>query len=375
MIGRAHAGEEQVSLQEALAVGDGDDVGRDERGDVVRLGLHDRQAGHRARAHVVGELGAALQQPGVQVEDVARVGLAARRAAQQQGHGAVGLGLLGQVVEDDQHVLAGVHPVLADGRTGVRGEVLEAGRVGGRGGDDGGVLQRAVVLERLAHRGDRGALLADGDVDAADLLLRVARLPVGLLVEDRVDADRGLAGLPVADDQLALAAADRGHRVDGLDAGLQRLVDRLALHDAGRLQLEDAQALGLDRAEAVDRVAQRVDHAAHELVADRGREDLAGAADRLALLDRAVVAHDHDADLAHVEVERDAEGAVLELQQLVGHRRGQALDLRDAVADLGDRADLVTLAAEGSYEATKRSSASRISSGRIVSSAISVPVS
>ena len=57
--------------------------------------------------------------------------------------------------------------------------------------------------------GDRRALLADGDVDAADLLLRVAGLPVVPLVDDRVQRDRGLAGLPVADDQLALAAADR----------------------------------------------------------------------------------------------------------------------------------------------------------------------
>ena len=91
------------------------------------LGLDDRQTGHRAGAQLVGELGAALEQTGVQVEDVTGVGLAARRAAQQQRHGAVGLGLLGQVVEDDEDVLAVVHPVLADGRAGVGGEVLEAG--------------------------------------------------------------------------------------------------------------------------------------------------------------------------------------------------------------------------------------------------------
>ena len=102
------------------------------------------------RAELVGQLRATLEQTGVQVEDVARVGLASRRAAQQQRHGAVGLGLLGQVVEDDQDVLAVVHPVLADGRAGVGGEVLEAGRVGRRGRDDGRVLHRAGVLERAA---------------------------------------------------------------------------------------------------------------------------------------------------------------------------------------------------------------------------------
>ena len=53
------------------------------------------------------------------------------------------------------------------------------------------------------------------------------------------------------------------------------------------------------------------------------------------------VAEDDDADLADVEVQRDAEGAVLELEQLVGHRRGQALDVGDTVTGLGDDADLL----------------------------------
>src|SRR6187200_2404062 len=222
--GRADVGVEQVGLQVDLAVGDRDDVGRDVRRDVTRLGLDDRQTGHRAVAQLVGELRAALEQPAVQVEHVAGVGLAARRAAQQQGHRAVGLGLLRQVVEDDEDVLALVHPVLADGRAGVGSEVLEAGGVGRRGRDDGGVLHRAGILEGAAHGRDRGALLADGDVDAAHLLVRVAAVPELLLVDDRVDRDRGLAGLAVTDDQLALAATDRGHGVDGLEAGLQRLV-------------------------------------------------------------------------------------------------------------------------------------------------------
>ncbi|WP_237049951.1 hypothetical protein, partial [Mycobacterium tuberculosis] len=41
----------------------------------------------------------------------------------------------------------------------------------------------------------------------AHLLLGITGLPVLPLVEDGVDADGGFAGLAVADDQLALAAA------------------------------------------------------------------------------------------------------------------------------------------------------------------------
>ena len=100
---------------------------------------------------------------------------------------------------------------------------------------------------------------------------------------------------------------------------------------------------GLDLALAVERVAQRVDDPAEEAVADRHREDLAGTADRLALLDAAELAEHDGADLADVEVQRQAEGAVLELEQLVGHRGGQALDARDAVTGLGDVPDLFAL--------------------------------
>ncbi|MDQ1531834.1 MAG: F-type H+/Na+-transporting ATPase subunit alpha [Microbacteriaceae bacterium] len=113
--GGSLVGVEQVRLQEDLAVGDRDDVGRDERRHVVGLGLDHRQPGHRPATELLGELRAALQQPAVQVEDVAGVRLPARRTAQQQRHRAVGLGVLRQVVEDDQDVLALVHPVLADG--------------------------------------------------------------------------------------------------------------------------------------------------------------------------------------------------------------------------------------------------------------------
>src|SRR3954453_560090 len=334
-------GVEQVGLEEDLTVGDGDDVRRDVGRDVVPAGLDEGQAGHRAPAHLVAELGAALEQPAVQVEDVTGVRLAARRAAQQQRDGAVGVGLLREVVEDDEDVLAGVHPVLAERGAGVRGQVLEAGGVVRRSRDDRRVLHGAVLLQRRPDAGDRRALLADGEVDAAHLQLGVARRPVGLLVDDRVDRDRRLAGLPVADDELALATTDRRHRVDRLDARHQRLLDALPLHDGRRLELQRPPGLGLDVAEAVDRIAQRVDHAAEEAVADGHREDLAGAPDLLALLDAAELAEDDDADLTDVQVQRQAKGAVLEAQQLVGHDAGQALHAGDPVAGLADPPDLL----------------------------------
>ena len=67
------------------------------------------------------------------------------------------------------------------------------------------------------------------------------------------------------------------------------------------------------------------------------------ASHRGALLDlggRLAVAQDHGADRVLVEVEREAEGAALELEQLVHADVGQARHAGDAVADLEHAADL-----------------------------------
>ena len=141
-------------------------------------------------------------------------------------------------------------------------------------------------VERLDDLRHGRALLADGDIDAIELGLLVGAGVDGLLVDDGVDGDGGLAGLAVADDQFALAAADRDQGVDGLQAGLHRLMHRLARNDAGRLDV-DAAAFGDVRsvALAVDRIAQRIDHAAEQALADRHVHDGAGALDGVAFLD------------------------------------------------------------------------------------------
>ena len=222
----------------------------------------------------------------MQIEHVARIRLAARRAAQQQRHLAIRHRLLRQIVVEDHRVAAVVAEELAHGAAGVRRQELHRRRIGRGGGDHDGIFHRAVFLQRVHELRDGGALLPDRDVDAVQLLRLVGAGVDGLLVDDRVDDHRGLAGLPIADDQLALAAADRDQRVDRLEAGLHRLVHRLARDDAGRLHLDAAALGGDERALAVDRIAEPVDHAAEQRVTHRHVHDRAGARDGVAFADR-----------------------------------------------------------------------------------------
>ena len=165
--------------------------------------------------------------------------------------------------------------------------------------------------QRLHDLGNRGALLADGAVDADQVVLGV--------VDDGVEQHGGLAGLAVADDELALAAADGDHGVDGLEAGSHGLAHALAVDDAGREALDGQRLGGGDGALVVDGLAERVDHAADHGVAHGHGEDLAGALDLVAFLELGVVAQHDGAHLVFFEREREAGDAVREAEQLAGH--------------------------------------------------------
>ena len=268
----------------------------------------------------------------MEVEDVTRESLAAGRSAQQQRELPVRVRVLREVVVHDDRVLPVVEEVLAHRAAGERSHPLDRRRLLRGGGDDRRVLHRALVAELLVHLRNRRRFLADRDVDADDVRV--------LLVEDRVDQDRGLARLAVADDQLPLTAADIGHRVDRLDAGLQRLLYRLACDHARRFELQQAGFGRVDRAAAVERVPERVDDAAEQGVADRDARDLASAPHRLPLLHVLPLAEERGTDVVLLEIEREAHDAVLELEHL--HRDCVLEPVRagDAVTDLENGADL-----------------------------------
>src|SRR5262249_33270476 len=115
--------------------------------------------------------------------------------------------------------------------------------------------------------GDLEVLLTDGDVDADQVL--------AALVDDRIQGNSGLAGLPVANDQFTLPAPDGNHGVDSLDACLDGDSHGFAGNDARSHALDGAVPGGVDWTGIVNRFAQRVDHAPKQGVAHRHRHDAA----------------------------------------------------------------------------------------------------
>jgi hypothetical protein len=103
---------EELSLQEDLTVGDGNDVGGNVSGDITTLGLNDGKGGKRSTTELVVHLGGTLKETRVEVEDtdlllvweilggdfvqnlLAGVGLTSRRTTEKERHLTVGDGLL-----------------------------------------------------------------------------------------------------------------------------------------------------------------------------------------------------------------------------------------------------------------------------------------
>jgi hypothetical protein len=99
-------------------------------------------------------------------------------------------------------------------------------------------------------------------------------------------------------------------------------------------------ARGLQRALAVDRVAERVDDAAEQFGTDRHFKDAARRLDGVAFADALVVAEDDRADRVLLEVQREAEQVARELDHFAVADIGQAVDAADAVRDRDDGADV-----------------------------------
>jgi hypothetical protein len=207
--------------------------------------------------------------------------------------------------------------------------------LGSSGGDDDRVLHGVVLLQRLDELSNGGSLLADGDVDAVELLGLVVAVVPPLLVKHGIESHGGLAGLTITDDQLTLATADGNHSVDRLETGLDRLVDGVAGKNAGGLELSTTLLFGVERPLAIDGVAERVDNTAEQLRADGDIDlwtsvaakifaswilthDFTGTLHGLSFLHQSVRAKQHNTDLrSRLESSQQSAGTINDMPGLL----------------------------------------------------------
>ena len=164
-----------------------------------------------------------------------------------------------------------------------------------------------------------------------------------LLIDDRVDGDRGLAGRAVPDDQLALAAPQREQGVEHENAGIQRFGHMVAFDDARCAALDRTPLLRLDRRAAVERATERIDDPPEQIRSDRRDYDLACSTHCGACLDALGIVEQDDFDGVPLEREREAPALAFERQEFADPRARQTGHARHAIGDALDAADRIDL--------------------------------
>ena len=281
----------------------------------------------------------------MQIEDVTRVRLASWRSTQEERHFAIRHRVLGEVVIDAEcvaHLLAingdtRLHDLFGDRATGERRKVLQWCWIFGARDHHDGVSHGALLLQHGDDGAHRGELLSDCNVDADEAL--------PLLVDDRVDRHGGLAGLTVANDQLALSATDWDECVDRLDARLHWRGDRLAADHARRNALNGATLLCVDRTLAIQWTTERIDNATDQFWPNRHLNNSAGGLDGVALFNALRVTKEHGTNRLFAKVERHTGNAARELKKFRRECARESVDLRDAVANLDHGANGARLSA------------------------------
>ena len=267
----------------------------------------------------------------MQVEHVAGIGFTAGRTAQDKRHFTVCHSLFAKVVEHHQGMTSGVAEILPDGGAGKGRIILQGGRICSRCRHHDGIVHRSLFPQRLHDGSHGGALLPHCDIDTVH---RIALEIALALVDYGVQGYGRLAGLPVADNELSLAASNGNHGVYCLEACLQGLMHRLTEYHSGSLAFQrHAYSLALHLAQTIERGAYRIHYASHQAFSDIDSCNTPKPSDPHVFFHLVGGAQQDCSDAVFLEVHDDSLDAAVEFQQFAGFGLGQAVYTGHTVAD------------------------------------------
>ena len=237
--------------------------------------------------------------------------------------------MFGEVIINNEDVFALMHEVFSDGYTRVWCEVLHRGTFGCAGMNDDGVIHSAGLFQFFIYTDNVGVFLSDGYVNADNVLT--------LLVQDGIDADSRLTSTTVADDQFALAAANRNHGVNGFQTCLQRYINWLSVSNARCFDFNVAIFVGFDRSLSVDWLSERVYYASDNCIAYRNLHQVTCSLNNVAFLNGFGATQKNGTYVAFFQVECHAVYAVRKFEQFAGHAILKAVHMGNAIADFKNR--------------------------------------
>src|SRR3989344_2497554 len=258
------------------------------------------------------------------IENIPRISLPARWTPQDERDLPISHRVFGKIIVDDKHILALIHKILAHRTSGIRRDKRQRRRVRCPGYHYRRIFHRPRFAQFGHNARHLGFFLPGGYIDTDDIL--------ALLVDDGIDSDSCFSRLAIADDEFALSAADRDEGIDGLDAGLYRLIDRLAGNDAPGDFLYRVKCRCVDFSLAIDRHTERRKDAADDILSDWHGKDFPRAFDDHPFADIIRFSHKHHAHFPLFEILCHAECPVLEFHHFRRHHLRQSSHPCHAIA-------------------------------------------
>jgi len=254
-------------------------------------------------------------------------------------------------------MLALPHKKFGNGTARIGSKVLKRGNIGcGRNHNDSKIL--AVETGQLSLQFNDGAFfLANGNINTIDLgvgsgplrgnlgkfaqALFVGRPSPGTgkvaaasftLVDNGIDSNGSFASLAIPDNQFSLAAANGNQTVNGLEAGLEGLVNGFARDDARSFDFDQpfTQRAGKGAC-PVQGDTEGIKNTTQKAKSGGNGENVAGAGHLVTGIDSHVGTHENNAHIVPLKVKGKAADTVGEANNLAGFNGTKTVNSGDTI--------------------------------------------
>ena len=233
--------------------------------------------------------------------------------------------MLGQIVINDQHILALMHEKLCHSCTGIRCNILQRRRFAGGSGYQDRIIHSSIFCQCINDLGDRRGLLTDSHIYTDHIFTP--------LIDDRICGNGCLTGLTVTDDQLTLAAADGKHGVNGQNTGLQRYGNGFTGSNARCFMLDGTIFLDVKITFTVNGLTQSVDYTSQKLLRYRNPRLTACTGNTCSRLDTLIRAEKNTADTVMADILYQTLDTGIKGNNLTIHGMTHAVNSSNTVTD------------------------------------------
>lgn len=322
---------EKVGLEEDMEVGDRDKIGRNEGRKVVEMSLDERKRSKREREVLVVEIWRELEKKGVKVEKVERIRLKERRKKKKKRNMEIRERMIRKIVIEDEGVMEVVKEILKNGEERKRREIMNRGRIGWGGRKEDRILEWEELLEKIKEMGKGRKIMEKGEIEEIKIVIVREIVVDRIMVEEGVENDRGIEGMEVEDEKIEMEEEKRDKRVDGIEEGRNRIMERIERNNEGRIEVKEEELIGIDREIEVNRIEERIEKEEKKLGKKRKVEDWEGEIEEIELIDVKVGKEDKEEEIVDLKVKRNEENEKGELENLKGMKIIKKIEEGDKV--------------------------------------------